>query len=744
MRIIRYLKGHIGALVLIIALLVVQAFADLSLPRYTSDLVDVGIQQGGIDRPSPSEFTADTFEAVCMLASPDEENVIRSSYDEVSDGSYAINEKGLDNRDELDETLAKPFAEVHFARSESAQQRDGSAEGEDASVGEQRVSDAQGEGPYDFDALLDAYRANAVSKEEVSALVAQAESALAGIDDSIIEQQAIAAAKAEYEKLGYDMGSLQMSYLFSIGAKMLGVAAVMMLASIAVGFLASRTAAKVARGLRERLFARVLAFSDAEVQAFSAASLITRGTNDIQQIQMVLVVLLRMVLYAPILAVGGMFMVSSTNFSMSWIIALAVAAIFVVIFILMAVAMPKFKIMQKLIDRVNLVSREMLNGISVIRAFGRQSFEEDRFDEANVALMKTQLFTNRAMTFMMPAMMLIMNAVSVLIVWVGGSYIDSGAIQTGDMIAFITYSMVIIMSFLMMGMVSVMLPRADVAAQRVNEVLETPVSIGDPDGAVAAKPAESEGARIEFRDVTFAYDKGSEPVLKNVSFVAEPGKTTAIIGSTGSGKSTVIKLIERFYDVTSGAVLLDGVDVRRFAQRDLRAQLGYVPQKAFLFSGTVRSNVAYADESMDAEQVALACDIAQASEFVESRPEGLEAEVSQGGSNVSGGQRQRLSIARALACDARALLFDDSFSALDYRTDARLREGLAKHLGSKTVIIVAQRIATVLSADRIVVLENGCMVGCGTHEELMASCETYQEIALSQLSEEELKGGDSR
>ena len=744
MRIIRYLKGHIGALVLIIALLVVQAFADLSLPRYTSDLVDVGIQQGGIDRPSPSEFTADTFEAVCMLASPDEEDVIRSSYDEVSDGSYAINEKGLDNRDELDEALAKPFAEVHFARSESAQQRDGSAEGEDASVGEQRVSDEQGEGPYDFDALLDAYRANAVSKEEVSALVAQVESALAGIDDSIIEQQAIAAAKAEYEKLGYDMGSLQMSYLFSIGAKMLGVAAVMMLASIAVGFLASRTAAKVARGLRERLFARVLAFSDAEVQAFSAASLITRGTNDIQQIQMVLVVLLRMVLYAPILAVGGMFMVSSTNFSMSWIIALAVAAIFVVIFILMAVAMPKFKIMQKLIDRVNLVSREMLNGISVIRAFGRQSFEEDRFDEANVALMKTQLFTNRAMTFMMPTMMLIMNAVSVLIVWVGGSYIDSGAIQTGDMIAFITYSMVIIMSFLMMGMVSVMLPRADVAAQRVNEVLETPVSIGDPDDAVAAKPAGSKGARIEFRDVTFAYDKGSEPVLKNVSFVAEPGKTTAIVGSTGSGKSTVIKLIERFYDVTSGAVLLDGVDVRRFVQRDLRAQLGYVPQKAFLFSGTVRSNVAYADESMDAEQVALACDIAQASEFVESRPEGLEAEVSQGGSNVSGGQRQRLSIARALACDARVLLFDDSFSALDYKTDARLREGLAKHLGSKTVIIVAQRIATVLSADRIVVLENGCMVGCGTHEELMASCETYQEIALSQLSEEELKGGDSR
>ncbi len=744
MRIIRYLKGHIGVLVLIVALLVIQAFADLSLPRYTSDLVDVGIQQGGIDRPSPSEFTADTFDAVCMLASPDEEGVIRSSYDETPDGSYAINEKGLNSRDELDGALAKPLAETYFARSEGAQQRGGSAGGEDVSADERRISDAQGEGSYDFDALLDAYRANTVSKEEVSTLVAQAESILAGIDDSVIEQQAIAAAKAEYEKLGYDMGSLQMSYLFSIGAKMLGVAAVMMLASIAVGFLASRTAARVARELRERLFARVLAFSDAEVQAFSAASLITRGTNDIQQIQMVLVVLLRMVLYAPILAAGGMFMVSSTNFSMSWIIALAVAAIFVVIFILMAVAMPKFKIMQKLIDRVNLVSREMLNGISVIRAFGRQSFEESRFDEANVALMKTQLFTNRAMTFMMPTMMLIMNAVSVLIVWVGGSYIDSGAIQTGDMIAFITYSMVIIMSCLMMGMVSVMLPRADVAAQRVNEVLETPVSIEDPDEAVEVKPAGFEGARIEFRDVTFAYDENSDPVLKDVNFVAEPGKTTAIIGSTGSGKSTVIKLIERFYDVTSGAVLLDGVDVRRFAQRDLRSQLGYVPQKAFLFSGTVRSNVAYADESMDAERVSLACDIAQASEFVESRPEGFEAEISQGGSNVSGGQRQRLSIARALACDARVLLFDDSFSALDYRTDARLREGLSKHLGSKTVIIVAQRIATVLSADRIVVLEEGRMVGCGTHEELMASCETYREIALSQLSEEELEGGDPR
>ena len=532
-----------------------------------------------------------------------------------------------------------------------------------------------------------------------------------------------------------------MNYLVWLGARMLGVAALMMVASIAVGFIASRTAAQTARGLRERLFENVISFSDAEVQSFSAASLITRGTNDIQQIQMVMVMLLRMVLYSPILAIGGIVMVSQTNVSMSWIIVLAVLVIAVIIGILMAVAMPKFKMMQKLIDRVNLVSREMLTGLSVIRAFDRQQYEEERFDKASTALYRTQLFTNRTMAFMMPTMMLVMNAVSVLIVWVGGSYIDAGTIQTGDMIAFITYSMVIVMSFLMIGMIAIMLPRADVAARRVNEVLETESSIVDPlqSKACGLDPA-AEGLAVQFDHVTFAYSKNSSPVLEDIDFTAEPGQTTAIIGPTGSGKSSILKLIERFYDVTDGAVRVGGVDVRDMNQGELRKELGYVPQKAFLFSGTI----AYSDEAMGEERIRLAAEIAQATEFIDAKAEGMQTAISQGGTNVSGGQRQRLSIARALATDARVLLFDDSFSALDYATDAKLRRALAKNAAGKTVIVVAQRISTVLNADKIVVLEEGKMVGCGTHSHLMKACPTYREIAESQLSEEELKGGDER
>ena len=539
---------------------------------------------------------------------------------------------------------------------------------------------------------------------------------------------------------------MQMGYLVRIGLLMLGLAALGMVAAVLVGFIASRTAAKVGATLRSKLFRRVVSFSDAEVQSFSAASLITRGTNDIQLVQMVTVMLLRMVLYAPILAIGGIIMVSRTNLAMSWIIILAVAVIFVLIMVLMRVALPKFQIMQTLIDRVNLVSREILTGLHVIRAFDRQPYEEKRFDEASTKLMKTQLFTNRVMTFMMPLMMLIMNGVSVLIVWVGGGYIDNGTIQTGDLIAFITYAMVIIMSFLMIGMISIMLPRADVAAQRVNEVLETKPTICDP-AADKARDAElrrsGEGATIAFNDVSFRYGDSKECVLEHIDFTAEPGKTTALIGSTGSGKSTVIKLIERFYDVTEGSVTIDGVDVRDVTQQALREQLGYVPQKAFLFSGTIESNVAYADEGMPVDRIREAVDIAQASEFVASKEEGLGTRVSQGGSNVSGGQRQRLAIARALATEARAYLFDDSFSALDYKTDAALRQELHTRLGGKTVVIVAQRISTVLHADRIVVLDDGRIVGQGTHEELMETCEEYREIAMSQLSEAELNGGDA-
>lgn len=794
MRIIQYLKSSKVAVLLITLLLIVQAFADLSLPRYTSDLVDVGIQQGGIEHASPDEMSADTFNYICMLADEDTEQLIRDSYeqnivgeneasageDESNTGengtrtgesearNYILSEYGKENRAELDSAIALPLVLVHMSdimgdasdsdassgvsgESNNTAYSSGfseapSTDSSEASSSSDNVmalaQSAMQTGSFDWAQLYSAYKSGAISKAEIQSFINQARQAYGAIDDSLIQQQAIEAVKAEYEALGMDLGVIQLQYLAWLGAQMLGVAALMMAASISVGFVASRTAAKIARNLRERLFEKVVSFSDAEVQSFSAASLITRGTNDIQQIQMVLVMLLRMVLYAPILAIGGIIMVSQTNLAMSWIIVLAIVVIGIVIALLMALALPKFKIMQKLIDRVNLVSREMLTGMSVIRAFDRQEYEEARFDEASTALYKTQLFTNRVMTFMMPTMMLVMNGVSVLIVWVGGSYIDSGVIQTGDMIAFITYSMVIVMSFLMISMIAIMLPRADVAAQRVNEVLDTENSIHDPEESQVEKlDKNAKGLSVEFDNVTFAYSEGSDPVLKDISFVAEPGKTTAIIGSTGSGKSTIMKLIERFYEVTQGAIRVGGVDVRSMKQHELRRELGYVPQKAFLFSGTIESTIAYANEDMDEDRVRKAADIAQATEFITAKEQGFESEISQGGTNVSGGQRQRLSIARALASDARVLLFDDSFSALDYATDARLRHALATEAVGKTVLVVAQRIATVLNADKILVLEDGELVGSGTHKELLSTCPTYREIAQSQLSEEELKGG---
>ncbi len=737
MRIIGYLKQSKVAVALIVVLLIVQAFADLSLPRYTSDLVDVGIQQGGIEDCSPSVMSSNTFNYACMLASDADEQLLHSSYKQDSDGNYALTEQGSEQREDLNSAIALPLVVVHFSDQMADSLRGQQEEGLPAFDGV----------PEDFDLpqLYAAYQAGIISKTQVGEAMSQAQKAFGSIDESLIQQQAIMATKAEYEQLGIDMGAMQMNYLVWLGAQMLGVAALMMLASIAVGFIASRTAAKTARGLRERLFEKVISFSDAEVQSFSAASLITRGTNDIQQIQMVMVMLLRMVLYSPILAIGGIVMVSQTNVSMSWIIVLAVVVIAIIIGILMAVAMPKFKMMQKLIDRVNLVSREMLTGLSVIRAFDRQQYEEERFDKASTALYRTQLFTNRTMAFMMPTMMLVMNAVSVLIVWVGGTYIDAGTIQTGDMIAFITYSMVIVMSFLMIGMIAIMLPRADVAARRVNEVLETESSIADPvQSKVCELDPAAEGLAVQFDHVTFAYNKDSSPVLENIDFTAEPGQTTAIIGPTGSGKSSIIKLVERFYDVADGAVRVGGVDVRDMNQGELRKELGYVPQKAFLFSGTIGSTIAYSDEAMDEKRIRSAAEIAQATEFIDAKAEGMQTAISQGGTNVSGGQRQRLSIARALATDARVLLFDDSFSALDYATDAKLRHALSQNAAGKTVIVVAQRISTVLNADKIVVLEEGKMVGCGTHSELMKACPTYREIAESQLSEEELKGGDEQ
>ena len=715
MRIVKNLAHHKIAVLLIVALLAVQSFCDLSLPRYTSDIVDVGIQQSGVEHASATQLSERTHDLVEMMLPESDEQLFAEAYDKAANGDYTLTEAGYEQREDLDEAMALPLSVVHYA---------------------DQIPD------LDLDQVKAAFDAGLVCKDDVMSMLDESRELMGDMADTLIAQQGIAAARAEYEQLGVDMDAMQMDYLFSTGAKMLMLSALGMVVAISIGFLASRTAAKVGRSLRGRLFDKVVTFSDAEIQSFSAASLITRGTNDVQQVQMVTVMLLRMVLYAPILAIGGVIMIARTNLSMGWIVIVAVLAIALILVVLIKVAMPKFKIMQKLIDRVNLVSREMLMGLSVVRAFNREQHE------ASTRLMKTQLFTNRVMTFMMPLMMLIMNLVSVGIVWFGGHAIDAGTLQTGDLIAFITYSMVIIMGFLMIGMLSIMLPRADVAAQRIEEVLECEPSICDSDPAVS-KDAElsascNPGAEVAFHDVCFRYSDSAENVLDHVDFTCKPGKTTAIIGSTGSGKSTIVKLALRFYDVSQGSVTIDGVDVRDVSQHALRGQLGYVPQKAFLFSGTISSNIAYGAEGASDERIRRAADIAQASEFIGEKPEGFESPIAQGGTNVSGGQRQRLAIARALATDARVFLFDDSFSALDYKTDAALRHDLGARLGGKTVIIVAQRISTVLSADQIVVLDEGRVVGKGTHAELMESCEEYREIAMSQLSEEELAGGGAR
>lgn len=721
MRIIKNLAQHKLVVLMVVVLLCVQAACDLALPNYTSDIVDTGIQQQGVQDVAAEQLTGRTHDLVAMMLPESEEQMFADAYAQNEDGTYSLTESGKRDRAALDDAMALPMTVTCYA--------DQIAE-------------------LDLDQVKTAYDQGMVGKDDIQAMLDRARGSMGDMADTLIAQQGLAAARAEYEQLGYDLDAMQMDYLAATGAKMLGLAALGMAIAVMVGFLASRTAAKVGRNLRERLFNQVVGFSDAEIQSFSAASLITRGTNDVQLVQMVTVMLLRMVLYAPILAIGGIIMIARTDLSMGWIIIAAVAAIAVIMGVLMKVAMPKFKIMQKLIDRVNLVSRELLTGLPVIRAFGREQHEEARFDDANTRLMKTQLFTNRVMTFMMPLMMLIMNLVSVGIIWFGGHAIDAGNLQTGDLIAFITYSMVIIMGFLMIGMLSIMLPRADVAAQRIDEVLECKPSIADPepgkakDALIGANGLP--GARIAFENVSFRYSDGAECVLEDVSFTCEPGKTTAIIGSTGSGKSTVLKLAERFHDVTSGRITVDGVDVRDVSQHALRAQLGYVPQAAFLFSGTIASNVGYGIDDADEDRIRAAADVAQASDFIAERPEGLATPISQGGTNVSGGQRQRLAIARALATDARAYLFDDSFSALDYKTDAALRHELSSRLGGKTVVIVAQRISTVLNADQIVVLDDGRVVGAGTHEQLMESCQEYREIAMSQLSEEELKGGDAR
>ena len=686
MRLFKYLGHHMGAVALVFLLLVAQAFCDLMLPNYTSEIVDVGIQQAGIDHASTSELSAATHDAIAsQLGASGQGELFAASYDFTDAGTYVLNDYGAAHRAELDQAVELPLVVAFMG------------------------ADGQ-------------------------------------VDEDLVGQQAISAARAEYAGLGYDMNAIQMNSLLFTALKMMGFVLLSVAIATCVGFVASRTGATIGRELRERLFAKVMSFSDAEVQRFSAASLITRATNDVQQIQMMSIMLLRMVLYAPILAIGGIIMIARMDFSMGWIIGVAIAAVVAVVLSFMAVVIPKFRIMQKLVDRVNLVSREMLTGVSVVRAFGQQRREQERFDDANTELMRTQLFTNRVMTFLMPTNMMVMNLVSVVIVWVGAGQVDAGSIQTGDLIAFITYSMVIIMGFVMLSMIALIAPRADVSAGRIDEVLEATLSITEPDMPSRSGQAHAPGVEIEFDHVSFRYDDASEYVLNDVTFTAEAGTTCAIIGSTGSGKSTILKLIERFYDVCEGAVRVGGVDVRAMRLPDLRSQLGYVPQRAFLFTGTIESNVGYGEDEPDDARIREAIDIAQVTELVDAKEDGLQAEVAQGGTNVSGGQRQRLAIARAIASDARAFLFDDSFSALDYKTDAALRQALAARLPGKTQVIVAQRIATVMQADKIVVLDEGKVVGQGTHAELLRSCGQYREIAYSQLSPEELKstGGELR
>ena len=702
---------HKGAVLLIILLLIGQAYCDLSLPSYTSDIVDVGIQQGGIENAVPERMREETFNNLSLLLTEEERELAEEAYT-LTDGVMELNTSNRKTIESLDEAFGLPMVILSTIQESGA----------------------------DLSALAQAVPEGGMTQDVIEEIRQQALAGMGDMSDSIISQRAVLFVQAEYEALGMDLGNVQMRYLLTTGAKMLGLTLLMVCTAVLAGLLSSRTAARIGMELRGQVFTRVLSFSNTELNQFSIASLITRSTNDIQQVQMVEVMLLRMVLYAPIIGIGGIIKVLGTDTGLGWIIVVAVAAIFAVVMILLFVAMPKFKKMQTLVDRVNLVAREILTGLPVIRAFDREKFEEERFDRANTTLMKTQLFTNRVMNIMMPAMMLIMNGVTVMIIWFGGHGVDAGTMQVGDMIAFITYTMQIVMAFLMITMISVMLPRAGVAADRIQEVLDTPISIQDAPSVRDGELADAKG-ELRFEDVSFRYEGADEDALEHISFTAKPGETTAIIGSTGCGKSTLIHLIPRFYDVTQGRITIDGVDIREISQEKLHSLLGFVPQKGNLFSGTIASNIKYGGDWITDEKMVEAAQIAQAEEFIETKPDGYESPIAQGGTNVSGGQKQRLSIARAIAKSPKIFLFDDSFSALDYKTDAQLRKALHDKTADAAVLIVAQRISTILHANRILVLEDGKIVGDGTHEQLLESCAAYQEIARSQLSEAELKGG---
>lgn len=707
-KLLSFLKPYSLQVAVIVVVLMVQAYCDLSLPSYTSDIVNVGIQQSGIDENVPEAIAESDLQKLLMFVEPDNQQTVLDAYQE-SKQHYDYDGTVMELKEDVKED---PSAEEELADIlgypmllSSGMEMGGSKE-------------------MDSQSMTDPAAMEAMMKK------------LEEMPDTIVDQASIVYIQSAYEKIGIDLNERSSGYILSTGAKMLGLAGLGMLASIMVGLLASRVGAGIGRGLRKDVFHKVVSFSNGEFDRFSTASLITRSTNDIQQIQLLTVLIFRMVLYAPILAIGGIWNVFQTNVDMSWIIGLAVLLILMVVGTLFFVVMPRFRILQNLVDRLNLVSREILTGLSVIRAFSTEKYEEKRFDAANRDLTKTNLFVNRAMTFMMPAMMLIMNGITVLIVWIGGNSIDEGTMQVGDMMAFIQYTMQIIMAFLMICMISVMLPRAAVSAERVGAVLDSHTQINDPEAP--KKLPENGAGEVEFSHVSFRYPGAEEDVLHDISFTAKPGQTTAVIGSTGSGKSTLINLIPRFYDVTEGQVKIDGTDIREITQHDLRDRLGYVPQKGVLFSGDIASNILYGNPEGSEEEMKEAARIAQASEFIEEKQERYHSSISQGGTNVSGGQKQRLSIARAIAKHPAVYIFDDSFSALDYKTDVTLRNALKEKTADSTVIIVAQRISTILHAEQILVLDDGKIVGKGTHRELLKSCPEYYQIASSQLSEQEL------
>ena len=708
LKILKNLKQSWISVLAIVLLLCLQAAVDLELPNYTSKIVNEGIQSGGIEDAVPNEISMEDMEAILLVTEDD--NQILSKYS-TENGKYIIKDIDTEERKVLSSLMIEPIIISQTIKNQ------------DASKWE----------------LL-----KTLPEEQLQPMLEQATQQISNMQDSIKEQASVAYVKNIYQNAEVDTDKIQMNYIFVAGLKMLGLAAISMASGITIMMLSSRVGAKLSRTLRDRVFNKVIRFSNKELREFGAASLITRSTNDIQQIQQLLAMLFRTVVYAPIIGIGGIIKVmNQSNSSMAWIIGMAVIAILFIVATLFAVAMPKFKKLQDLIDKLNGVSREILTGKSVIRAFNTEEREEKRFDGANIDLMKTNMFVNRTMSVMMPLLMLLMNGVSILIIWVGGHNVDQGVMQVGDMLAFIQYSMQIVTSFLMISMISIMLPRASVSANRIMEVIETEPSIKDKEEIKKLNP-EKKGL-VEFKNVSFRYPDADTEILSDINFTAEPGKTTAIIGSTGSGKSTIVNLIPRFYDVTGGELLVDGINVKEVSQKELRDIIGFVPQKGVLFSGTIESNIKYSNPEMSDEKMQEAAEIAQAVEFIEGKEQKYKSEIAQGGGNVSGGQKQRLSIARAIAKDPEIFVFDDSFSALDFKTDTALREALAKRTKNKTNIIVAQRISTILNADKIIVLDDGKIVGQGTHEELMKDNETYREIALSQLSEEELnkkEGGE--